>query len=142
VLYPLLYHLRSKKKHEEQQTRVSHELIDIPKVSFTIDGWTSPFQDSFVCVTAHWISNTWAFREIVLGFEPLTGKHTSQALLDVFISVIERFGLQRKIHAITSDNGSNVKGMMELLEIHTINNDDSWYVQYSIQHWFIFYWTS
>jgi hypothetical protein len=91
-----------------------------------LDGWTSRFQDCFVCITAHWISQTWEYKEIVLGFEHILGSHTGEALKDIFVEVMERYGLQRKILAITTDNASNVKKMMSLLQGHTKNNPDEW----------------
>ncbi|KAF9149829.1 hypothetical protein DFQ26_001821, partial [Actinomortierella ambigua] len=50
--------------------------------------------------------------------------HTGEALLQAFIRVIERHGLQKKILAITSDNGSNVKSMLRLLQDHTNANPE------------------
>ena len=91
-----------------------------------MDGWTSRFQDSFVGITAHWISETWEYKEVLLGFEHLTGSHTGEALKDCFVQVMERYGLQRKILAITTDNASNVTSMMQCLETHTLNNPQEW----------------
>jgi len=88
-------------------------------VAFTLDGWTSPFQTSFLAITAHWIDDDWEPVDITLGFEKLTGTHTGEALLEVFIAVIERFKLQRKVMSITSDNGSNVLKLTSLFQKHT-----------------------
>lgn len=37
-------------------------------------------------------------------------------LLQAFVDIVEHFGLQRKIMAITTDNGSNVLKMVKDLE--------------------------
>jgi hypothetical protein len=95
-------------------------------VAFTLDGWTSPFQTSFLAITAHWINEDWEPVDITLGFEKLTGKHTGEALLDAFIAVVERFNLQRKVMSITSDNGSNVLKLTSLFEDYTRLHFDKW----------------
>ncbi|KAG0247029.1 hypothetical protein DFQ27_002747, partial [Actinomortierella ambigua] len=66
----------------------------------------------------------WKLRELTLGFEHITGRHTSTVLMQSFVGVVERFGLQRKITAITSDNGANVVKMMRDLEAFTAQNSD------------------
>ncbi|KAF9913821.1 hypothetical protein FBU30_003023, partial [Linnemannia zychae] len=40
--------------------------------------------------------------------------------------VVERFGLQKKLMAITTDNGSNVLKMIRLLGDHTKKNISEW----------------
>jgi hypothetical protein len=98
----------------------------VPKIAFTLDGWTSPFQDAFLGVTAHWIDHSWQQKEIILGFEPMNVSHTAEALLQTFIIVVERYGLQKKVMTITTDNASNVLKMMKLLEEHTRKNSSEW----------------
>lgn len=105
---------------------VKQELVNVPKLSFTLDAWTSRFQDCFVCVTGHWLSETWEYKEIVLGFEHLLGSHTGEALKDVFVAVMRRYDLQRKILAISTDNASNMASMLSLLQDHTKKNPIEW----------------
>ena len=68
---------------------VREVLQSILKVAFTIDGWTSKYQNSFIGVTAHWIDASWQQCKLLLRFEPINGWHTGQAYMDVFVSVIE-----------------------------------------------------
>jgi hypothetical protein len=95
-------------------------------VAFTLDGWTSPFQTSFLAITAHWISESWVPQDITLGFEHLKGSHTGDALMKAFITVIERFNLQQKVMSITSDNGSNVLKLTKEFEQYTRLHPDEW----------------
>ena len=99
---------------------------NVPKVAFTIDGWTSKYQNAFVGVTAHWIDALWQQREVLLGFEPIKGRHTGQAYMNVFVSVVERFHLEQKVLSITSDNASNMIKMMELLQEYTEAEGCKW----------------
>ncbi|KAF9312622.1 hypothetical protein BG006_004313, partial [Podila minutissima] len=46
--------------------------------------------------------------------------------MDVFVSVVERFRLEQKVLAITSDNASNMSKMMELLQEYTETEGCKW----------------
>jgi hypothetical protein len=95
-------------------------------VAFTLDGWTSPFQTSFLTVTAHWINDGWVQQDVTLGFEHLKGSHTGEALMEAFIKVVERFKLQQKVMSITSNNGSNVIKLTKDFEAYTLQHHDTW----------------
>jgi len=95
-------------------------------VAFTLDGWTSPFQTSFLAVTAHWINDEWVQQDVTLGFEYLKGSHTGEALMEAFVKVVERFKLQQKVMSITSDNGSNVIKLTKDFEAYTLQHNDTW----------------
>lgn len=95
-------------------------------VAFTIDGWTSPFQTSFLAVTARWINNDSVQQDVTLGFEHQKGSHTGEALLEAFLKVIERFNLQQKVMSITSGNGSNVLKLAKDFETYTCKHPYEW----------------
>lgn len=100
----------------------------IHKVSLTADGWTSPFQDDFLGVTAHWIDGNWTQKELVIGFEPLRGAHTGENLAEALVNVLERFHLGEKLQSITTDNASNMAKMVRDLVKHP--KAVEWYVWY------------
>jgi hypothetical protein len=91
---------------------------NVRKVSLTVDGWTGPFQDDFLGVTAHWIDNNWVQRELVIGFEPLNGGHTAENLVEALINVLERFHIGEKVQSITTDNATNMAKMVRDLVKH------------------------
>lgn len=112
--------------YDEYKSILQVELAEVPMVAITLDGWTSPYQTSFLAVTAHWINDIWVQQDIIIGFEHLKGSHTSEALLEVFLKVIERFTLQQKVMSITSDNGSNMIKLAKDFENHTRLNPNVW----------------
>lgn len=87
-----------------------------------MDGWTSPFQDDFIGVTVHWIDSDWKQRELVIGFEPLTGSHSGENLCLAFVKVLEHFDLGKKLHTVTTDNASNMTKMVSELHSHARAN--------------------
>lgn len=48
--------------------------------------------------------------------------------MEVFIKVVERFNLQRKVMSITSDNGSNVLKLTKDFETFTEKHPNEWLV--------------
>lgn len=118
--------MQMSKLHEEYEGLVRDDLITVPMVAFTLDGWTSPFQSSFLAVTAHWIDDNWVQQDVTLGFEHLKGPHTGKALMQAFVKVVERFNLQQKVMSITSDSGSNVLKLTADFEEYTHSRSNEW----------------
>ena len=114
------------KYYNEYKDLLRDELATVPMVAFTLDGWTSPFQTSFLAVTAHWINDDWVQQDVTLGFEHLKGSHTGEALMEAFINVVEQFNLQQKVMSITSDNGSNVLKLTKDFETYTSQRPNEW----------------
>ncbi|KFH70213.1 hypothetical protein MVEG_03064 [Podila verticillata NRRL 6337] len=109
---------KTKHKYLEMEEQVIAMFTGIHKVSLTADGWTSPFQDDFLGVTAHWIDGNWTQKELVIGFEPLHGAHTGENLAEALVNVLERFHLGEKLQSITTDNASNMAKMVRDLVKH------------------------
>jgi hypothetical protein len=49
-----------------------------PSICYITDLWTSDWMDSYMCITAHWIDNEWNRRQVVIGFEFITGLDTGR----------------------------------------------------------------
>lgn len=53
-------------------------------ISITLDTWTNPNHLAFLGIVGSFITSQWERKEILLGFEPLSGAHTGGALAAVF----------------------------------------------------------
>ena len=81
--------------------------------SLTTDIWTSPSNDSFMSITAHWIDNEYHRRFVVLRCVPYNIAHTSENLAVSLKNICNEWGL-KNIHAIFRDNAQNiVRGVIE-----------------------------
>ena len=69
-----------------------------------------------MAVTGYFIDEDWQYREILLGFEPLHGTHSGVNLSVVLTDVLERHDIKHKVLAITTDNASNNKTLVESLQ--------------------------
>lgn len=107
---------RIRMKAQDQQTEVLHTLPPDTKLSISLDCWTSPFQQAFMAITGYFIDSNWQYREVLLGFEPLSGKHSGINLSAVVLEILQRYNIQDRILAITTDNASNNSKLVSALD--------------------------
>jgi hypothetical protein len=91
----------------EQQRSTLKRLPPRAKLSLALDCWTSPFSQAFMAVTGYFVDVDWEYREVLLGFEPLSGKHSGVNLSEVLIKILEQHQITNRVMAITTDNASN-----------------------------------
>lgn len=92
---------------KEQQQNLLQKLPPDAKISLALDVWTSPFRQAFMAITGYFIDEAWEYREILLGFEPLSGLHTGANLSDVLLRVLQEHRIADRVLAATTDNASN-----------------------------------
>jgi hypothetical protein len=85
------------------------------KLSIALDCWTSPFQQAFMAITSYFVDEKWDYHEILLGFMPIHGQHTGVHLSEVLFGVLQQHSIVDRVIAITTDNASNNKTLVESL---------------------------
>lgn len=88
-------------------------------VSLTADMWTSPAQDPFLAMTAHFTIRSRNFTELrtrLIAFRKIDGTHSGLNMARHVARVLHELKLTRKIGQITLDNASNNDTMMRYLE--------------------------
>lgn len=60
-----------------------------------------------MAVTGYFLTNDWEYREVLLGFEPLSGTHSGMNLSEVLMNLLQQHKITDWILAITTDNASN-----------------------------------
>lgn len=83
---------------ELSQLRHAEELSRIPadsKVSLALDCWTSPQWKAFLAVTGYYINTNFESKEVLLGFEPISGSHSGIKLANCVLGVLEDAKLDR-----------------------------------------------
>ncbi|CAG2219590.1 unnamed protein product [Mytilus edulis] len=82
-------------------------------VSITHDGWTSCNTESYIYVTAHFITNQWELVNAVLQTKKVEGSHTGENIANALKEVKENWSLP-DIIAVT-DNAANEKKAFQIL---------------------------
>ena len=93
------------------------------RMSFTLDGWTTPNNKAFLGITIHYIDNNWTLQDILMDVVELSGPHSGENLSDAFEKSAEELCVLTKMLAITCDNAANNDVLLQKLEDHCkLNN--------------------
>jgi len=84
-------------------------------VSFLLDVWQAPNSTYIFGIIAHWITEDFEERQVVVHFGHLKGSHTGENLAGATYEVLGNFNLKDKLVAITGDNASNNPTLCEHL---------------------------
>ncbi|XP_027932002.1 zinc finger BED domain-containing protein RICESLEEPER 2-like [Vigna unguiculata] len=86
------------------------------RVCLTTDAWTSPQNQSYMCLTPHFIDNDWNLHKRILNFRQVIS-HTGEAMAKFVESCLHEWGLSRVL-TLTIDNAtSNDTGVQHLKKI-------------------------
>ncbi len=97
------------------------------KVSLALDSWTCPGNRfGFMAIVAYYVSTDWQYRQVLIGFERLSGAHTGVNLAAVVAQVIMQYKLSGRLFAVTADNASNNKTLRRALESKLSDLGTSW----------------
>ena len=89
------------------EVELLNDLPDGAKISLALDIWTSPNNIAFMAIVGYFIDRKWKLREVLLGFEPLSGQHTGKKLAIVVNAVLDNYRLSDRVFALVTDNASN-----------------------------------
>jgi hypothetical protein len=101
---------------QERQKNLLQMLPQGAKLSIALDCWTSPFRQAFMAVTGYFLDVDWNYREILLGFEPLSGSHTGTYLSTVLQQLLAQHQIESRVLTVTTDNASNNSTLIDTLQ--------------------------
>ncbi|CAB4404665.1 unnamed protein product [Rhizophagus irregularis] len=102
---------------DESKKKINSILQNISKkISFTIDGWTSSNNVSFLGITAHLITNEWELKSFLLDFIKLNGPHSGANIKEAFLKSLSSYNIELKILGVTTDNASNNITFLQAVE--------------------------
>ena len=69
-----------------------------------------------MAITGYFIDVDWVYREVLLGFKPLSGSHTGLNLSNVLLDTLLEYKIEDRIFGLTTDNASNNKTLADSLQ--------------------------
>ncbi len=91
------------------QGEIKKSVLEVQSLSLTCDLWTSVTNDSFMAVTCHyWDEEAQELKSPILDCAGFHGRHTGDRIREELRRCIKDFGIQGKILALVTDNGSNI----------------------------------
>ena len=80
----------------------------------TCDAWTSIATESYVTVTAHFITDEWQLASHVLQKRAVNESHTGANIAELLKNVAEEWQITKKDLVLVTDNASNMAFAAEL----------------------------
>jgi hypothetical protein len=107
----------------EEKEKLYAQLKNVTcRFSATMDIWTSCQNKSYMCVTLHWIDDSWHIQKRIVGFFHVEGRHTGIKLAQCFTEVMVKWFAEKKLFSLTLDNASNnlvaVKDIIQDLRVN------------------------
>lgn len=84
-------------------------------ISLTTDMWTSRSKAGYIGITAHWLDENLKPYDVLLGIEHVLYPHTADVISGYLEKYIEDFHLENKLFCVVTDNGSNMKAAINIL---------------------------
>ncbi|XP_044127313.1 E3 SUMO-protein ligase ZBED1-like [Bufo gargarizans] len=97
---PALYH--------ETKAKIIASMSQASRVAITCDSWTSVTTESYVTITAHYVSKDWQILSHVLHTRAIYESHTGAHLAELLSHVVEEWQLSDKSVVLVTDNASNM----------------------------------
>lgn len=114
-------------RYKRAQQAIRDSFPSNRKVSIAVDVWSSPNNLSFLGIVAYYITDDWEFKETLVAFHPLSGKHSGHSLADLVFKTLKEYGLTKSILTITGDNAtSNDTLASRLADLLTEENGKPW----------------
>ena len=113
------------KAYEAMEKELKKKIEAQEYVSATADIWSAN-NKSFMGVTIHWIdAGTLKRQQAALACKRFRGRHTYNAVATELEDIFSRYGLNNKVTACVTDNGSNfVKAFKEFQQAQPESDDE------------------
>lgn len=95
--------------YDDVKQQVKEKLANADSITLTCDGWTSLTNESYMVLTAHYISSDWVLKTYLLDCFPVTESHIAEFLRNEILNVVSSWGIAEKIYCIVTDNAANMK---------------------------------
>ncbi|KAM8731669.1 E3 SUMO-protein ligase ZBED1-like [Acanthopagrus schlegelii] len=103
---PLLY--------KEVREEVNTSLQQATRVAITSDAWTSIVTESYITITAHYISEDWRMMSHVLQTRAVHESHTGAHMATLLLDVVDEWQLTDKGVVLVTDNAANMTSAAEI----------------------------
>ena len=104
--------------YQSVYTRVREDVQGAIKVGITLDSWTSRATESFITITAHYITKEFQQESVVLQTRQLKDSHTGLKTAEVIKLAEEEWAM--KVVSLTTDNASNMRVAAQAAELEHV----------------------
>ncbi|CAF1549422.1 unnamed protein product [Adineta ricciae] len=84
-------------------------LKNVQHIALTSDFWSTRQQESFVCITGHYVNNDMNFDSTALHFQSFKERHFAHNIAEEVNSCLREFDIHNKITTVACDGAANMK---------------------------------
>ena len=100
---------RLKHTFKDQREKIKKIFKHINHIALTSDLWKNKPLEHFIVLTAHFFDKKFNLHSMIIDFEKFNGRHFGKAIKAYLIKQLKKLDIEKKIVAITTDNGSDIK---------------------------------
>ncbi|XP_039661199.1 E3 SUMO-protein ligase ZBED1-like [Perca fluviatilis] len=100
--------------YKETKAKVMESMCKASRVAITSDAWTSVATESYVTITAHYVSEDWQIVSHVLQTRAVYESHTGAHMAGLLLNVVEEWQLTDKSVVLVTDNAANMISAAEI----------------------------
>ncbi|XP_072401942.1 E3 SUMO-protein ligase ZBED1-like [Diabrotica undecimpunctata] len=105
-----------KNMYDETSNTLKDILGSIKYVAITTDIWTSVSNESFICVSCHFVDSHFELKRVVLATNVINESKTAENIARVLKEIFDQWNIFDKISCIVTDNAANMLKACELLQ--------------------------
>ena len=89
---------------------------NVRSLASTMDGWASGSNETYICLSVHYVTNEFQIKNFTLGIQPYTGTQTGDRLNEILRYNIQEWGLNKPQHRVyfVTDDVANIIQAVEL----------------------------
>ncbi|CAH9116807.1 unnamed protein product [Cuscuta europaea] len=90
----------------KERQKVYEELDKLPGISLTADTWTANGDAEYLCLTAHYIDDSWQLKKKILNFLMIDHSLTVDTISEIIMISLRNWDIDRKLFSVTFDTYS------------------------------------
>ncbi|VFQ84136.1 unnamed protein product [Cuscuta campestris] len=83
--------------------KVYEELDKVPSISLTADTWTANGDAEYLCLTAHYIDDSWHLKKKILNFLMIDPSQTEDVVSEIIMTSLKNWDIDKKLFSVTLD---------------------------------------
>ena len=99
--------------YDVQLELLKQSLSNINSLALTTDFWTDRKNNSFMCLTGHWIDSNMNFQSSIIHFQLFCDRHVASNIAAEVKGRLHHLNIEDKISSITTDGGSNIRSAVQ-----------------------------
>ena len=104
-----------KRLYSVHLSRLHNTLKTVKSIALTSDYWSDRHQNSFFCITGHFLDDDIKLHSTILHFQSFTQRHVSSNIALEIQTCLHALGIKNKVTSVTCDGATNMRNAFDML---------------------------